>query len=95
MVFLDIFLKRYEIYDDQYIKKESTKRYCDLFLMFLTSNDTYESARKDEYVLKYKRFVPTLLLSKNSDISIKKRVRYLLAYISPAFYHLVSANRNK
>ena len=48
MIFLEIFNSRIELYNDQLIRFETMKRYCDLYLMFLNSED-YEIVKQDNY----------------------------------------------
>lgn len=97
LIFLDILTTRIAIYDDQYIKGETIKRYCDLYIGFLNNNDTFHivSRRKGKYALRYREYVIKLLNEYSGNISIpkKKRIRWYLAYISPKLYRFTLAIR--
>ena len=88
LIFLDIFIKRCEIYDDSFIKTETMKKYCNMYLSFLKDEITYSKVKEGKFAVEYKEYV-SILLHSNNDYSFKQKIRWRLAYISPRLYRLV------
>lgn len=96
LVYFDIYMERCKLYDDQAIRMETMRRYCDLYLMFLNDSSVYRTIQQGAYIQAFQEYVKCILRAKNGiELSSKKRCKYYLAWICPAIYRFVCAIRRR
>ncbi len=97
IIFLDILAERTDIYDDRNIKKESMKKYCDLYLTFLRTDEIRTLIDQDNYLLRFKKYMQDLLFHEgiSNELSIKQKLKWSMAYISPRTYRLITTYRKQ
>lgn len=95
--FLDILAERADIYDDRNIKKESMKKYCDLYLTFLRTDEIQTLIDQDNYSLRFRKYMRDLLFHEgiSNELSIKQKSKWSMAYISPKTYRLITSLRKQ
>ena len=96
LFFLDIFINRYQLYDDKKIKIETMKRYCSLYTLFLNEKDAFSMIGRGYYEHKYKEYINALRHTMCwKKISKKNKTKWLLAYINPTIFHYILLIRKK